>query len=238
MEILAIIPARGGSKGIPRKNIRVLAGKPLIAYTIEAARQTHHVKRVVVSTDDHEIANVAKQYHAEVIWRPAEISGDTDTSESALLHVLNYMKDLEKYEPDLVVFLQATSPLRRFDDIQKAIDEIQRKEADSLLSVCSLHGFLWRVEDDDRVSSFNYDYKYRQRRQDAPKDVVENGSIYIFKPWILRQFNNRLGGKIAIYEMDWLNSFDINEPSDLYLIESLLNIHHYKPENQSVESER
>ena len=132
MQVLAIIPARGGSKGIPRKNIRILAGKPLIAYTIEHARQTPSVKRIVVSTDDPEIAAVSEQYGAEVVWRPAEISGDTATSESALLHVLNYLKDAEDYEPDLIAFLQATSPLRHPDDIQNAINKLQQEPKQEL----------------------------------------------------------------------------------------------------------
>ena len=127
MNILAIIPARGGSKGIPRKNLQPLAGKPLLAYTIEHARATPAVTRVVVSTDDVEIASVAQQYGAEVIWRPAEISGDTATSEAALLHALDHLRDNEGYEPDLVVFLQATSPLRRSDDIQRAVETLQQQ---------------------------------------------------------------------------------------------------------------
>lgn len=124
MEILTIIPARGGSKGIPRKNARPLAGKPLIAHTIEHAWQARSVSRVVVSTDYPEIAAVAQRYGAKVVWRPAEISGDTATSESALLHVLNYLRDREGYEPDLVVSLQATSPLRQPDDIQNTIETL------------------------------------------------------------------------------------------------------------------
>jgi len=112
--ILALIPARGGSKGIPHKNIRLLNGKPLIAYTIEQAQQTPAITRVVVSTDDAEIAGVAQKYGAEVVWRPAGLSGDTATSESALLHALDHLRDTEGYEPDLVVFLQATSPPPRY----------------------------------------------------------------------------------------------------------------------------
>ena len=223
LSILCIIPARGGSKGIPRKNVQLLGGKPLLAYSIECARGTPSISRVVVSTDDSEIAAVAKEYGAEVIWRPAEISGDTASSESALIHVLDYLRDTEGYEPDLVVFLQATSPLRKPDDIQNAIEKLQREGADSLFSACPLHGFVWRKEG-GRFVSLNYDYRRRPRRQDAPEDLIENGSIYIFKPWVLRKFNNRLGGKITVYYMDVLDSFQIDEPADLELVEKLLAI--------------
>jgi N-acylneuraminate cytidylyltransferase len=220
-KIICVIPARGGSKGIPRKNIRHLAGRPLIAYTIEHARSTPNIDRVFVSTDDEELADVSRKCGAGVIWRPAEISGDTATSESALLHALNYFQESEHYEPSLVVFLQATSPIRRPYDIKNAIETLQREEADSLFSACPLHGFAWRKEN-GRLSSLSYDYRSRLRRQDAPEDLVENGSIYIFKPWVLRNYGNRLGGKIVAYLMDPLCSFQIDEPKDLKLIESIM----------------
>ena len=110
LKTLAIIPARGGSKGIPRKNVRLVAGKPLVAHSIEHARNTPAIQRVIVSTDDQEIADVARQYGAEVVLRPADISGDTATSESALVHVLDTLKEQENYEPDRVVFLQCKPP--------------------------------------------------------------------------------------------------------------------------------
>jgi N-acylneuraminate cytidylyltransferase len=221
MNILAIIPARGGSKGIPRKNIQPLAGKPLLAYTIEHARATPAISRVVVSTDDAEIAAVAEQYGAGVIWRPAEISGDDATSESALLHALDHLRDSDGYEPDLVVFLQATSPLRQPDDIQKAIETLRQQGADSLLSAAPSHAFLWRLVD-GQAEPVNYDYRQRPRRQERAPEYIENGSIYIFKPWVLREQSNRLGGKIALYVMDPLDSLQVDEPGDLALIEQVM----------------
>ncbi len=223
MEIVAIIPARGGSKGIPHKNIQPVAGKPLLVYTIEHARETLSIARIVVSTDDPDIGAVAQQAGAQVIWRPVTLSGDTATSESALLHALDYLRDTEGYEPDLVVFLQATSPLRQSGDVQNAIDTLLREQADSLFSASPVHGFLWRNEG-GVLSSVSYDYRHRQRRQDAPEDLMENGSIYVFKPWVLRQLNNRLGGKIAVYRMHPLDSFQVDEPDDLDLVERLLAI--------------
>lgn len=221
MKTVVVIPARGGSKGIPHKNIVSLSGKPLIAYSIEQARATSEITRIIVSTDDAIIAEVAQQYGAEVVWRPAEISDDKSSSESALLHVLNFLRDTKHYEPDLVVFLQATSPMRRPDDIQNALDTLKREEADSLLSVTPFHGFLWR-KTSEGIDSFSYDYRSRQMRQDAPEDFVENGSIYIFKPDILRTHHNRLGGKIAVYPMRSLDSFQIDDPQDITLIERLM----------------
>lgn len=220
-EILAIIPARGGSKGIPHKNIRLIAGKPLLAYSIDHARHTPAITRIVVSTDDPDIASVAQQYGADVVWRPASISGDTATSETALLHVLDYLRETEAYEPEIVVFLQATSPIRQPDDIQNALTVLQGEGADALFSACPVHGFVWRREG-AKLTSLTYDYRNRQRRQDAPEDLIENGSIYIFKPWVLREYTNRLGGKIAVYRMHALDSFQVDDPGDLRIQERLL----------------
>ena len=222
-EILVIIPARGGSKGIPRKNVQLVAGKPLLAHTIGHARNTPAVDRVVVSTDDAEIGAVAEEYGAEVVWRPAAICGDEARSESALVHALDVLQEREGYEPNLVVSLQATSPMRQPDDVARAIEQLRRAGADSLFSARPLHGFVWRREEGE-LASFSYDYRQRQRRQDAPEDFVENGSIYVFKPWVLRRFDNRLGGKIAMYVMDPLDSFQVDAPGDLALMEKLLAV--------------
>jgi len=222
VRLLALIPARGGSKGIPRKNLRLLCGKPLVAYSIEAARQTPGIERVVVSTDDAEIADVSRRYGAEVVWRPAEISGDSASSEAALLHALDELRDAEGYEPDLVVFLQATSPLRRVDDVRKAIDTLASEGADSLFSACPVEGFVWRAGKTDLVP-LNYDPAHRPRRQELQEEVLEeNGSIYVFKPWVLRTYGSRLGGRIAVYRMSRLHSFQVDEPADLELVERLL----------------
>lgn len=223
MNAIAVIPARAGSKGIPGKNIRPLLGKPLLAYSIEQALASGVVSRVFVSTDGQEIADVAKGVGAEVVWRPAEISGDQATSESALEHALQFLEREERFVPDAVVFLQATSPMRKPDDIADAMARFVAEGADSLLSVCRVHGFVWR-ESGGQVASFSYDHRNRPRRQDAPVDYVENGSIYIFKPWVLRKHQNRLGGKVAIHPMAEIDSFQIDEPSDLALIENLMRV--------------
>ncbi len=132
-------------KSIPRKNIRLLAGKPLLAYSIEQALSSKNISRVVVSTDDREIATVAQQYGAEVIWRPVEISGDTASSESALMHVLDYLEQQEDYKPELVVFMQCTSPIRREEDIDQAIATLRNAQADSLAFCSTLARFYLAI---------------------------------------------------------------------------------------------
>ncbi|HWQ90721.1 MAG TPA: acylneuraminate cytidylyltransferase family protein, partial [Clostridia bacterium] len=237
--ILCIIPARGGSKGIPRKNLLRIGGKPLVAHSIIQAKAAPSVTRVVVSTDDAEIATIARDYGAEVVPRPDEISGDKASSESALLHTLDYLRSQLPtpvsptpvrptpnsqlpQDPDLVVFLQATSPCRAPGEIQQAIETLIKEQADSLLSVGPVHGFVWRVEKNGASRSFSYDHLNRPRRQDAPEDLIENGSIYVFKPWVLRKLNNRLGGKIALHRMSALDSFQIDEPGDFELLELIM----------------
>jgi CMP-N,N'-diacetyllegionaminic acid synthase len=219
--VLAIVPARGGSKGIPNKNLIPLMGRPLVAYTIEQARQSVSVSRTVVSTDSVEIAAVARACGAEVVNRPPELAGDTVTSESALRHCLEVLEEREGYAPELVVFLQATSPLRRAADIDEAVATLRREGADSLFSCCPARGFVWR-RIDAKVVPLNYDPAQRPRRQDAPEDIVENGSIYVFKPWVLAELECRVGGKIAIYPMSALDSWQIDDPDDVPIVEALL----------------
>jgi N-acylneuraminate cytidylyltransferase len=222
---LAIVPARGGSKGIPGKNLLALAGKPLIAYTIEQALAAPSVTRVVVSTDSEAIAAVARDRGAEVVRRPALLAGDEAPTEPALLHVLDELRATEGYEPDLVVFLQATSPLRSASDIEQAIATLERERADSLFSAGPSHGFLWRSMPGG-VVPLNYDPRSRPRRQDAPEDLVENGSIYIFRPRELRESGCRLGGIVAVYRMAELDSLQIDEPDDVPVVEFLLRTRH------------
>lgn len=223
MKVLCVIPARGGSKGIPRKNIITIGGKPLIYYTIKAAQETDSIDKIIVSTDNKEIADIAKSYGAQIIRRPRSISGDTASSESAIMHSLQFLENEENYIPDLVVFLQATSPIRQLDDIQNGINHFIDGKFDSLFSAYPLNGFVWRVNKRN-VCSLNYDFKNRPRRQNAPIDIIENGSIYIFKPLVLKKYHNRLGGKIGVYIMHSLDSFQIDDNEEITIIEKLLSI--------------
>lgn len=222
--VVAIIPARGGSKRIPRKNLVPLKGKPLVAYSIENAVLSQSVDRTIVSTDDPEIEAVARSFGAEVMRRPPDISGDRASSESALSHVLDTLDKREAYVPGLVVFLQATSPIRRTADIQRAIETLESEGADSLFSASPVEGFVWR-QAKQKLAPVNYDPKRRPRRQDMHETLwEENGSIYLFKPSVIRRFESRLGGKIAIYPMRRLDSYQVDEPEDLMLMERLLSI--------------
>jgi len=216
MSIKAIIPARGGSKGILKKNIVDFAGRPLLAWTIEQAKNARHVDSVYVSSDDDEILEVAKKYGANVIKRPAEISDAKAPSECCLLHALQYMN-----APSVVVFLQATSPLRQSRDIDRAIEKFDKEKLDSLFSATPLEDFfIWTVKKTG-VISYNYDYEKRKRRQDISGQIVENGSFYIFKPDVLVEHNNRLGGKIGYSLMDSWKLHEIDNLDDLELCEYL-----------------
>lgn len=223
---VAVIPARGGSKGLSRKNLVALDGKPLIAFTIEHACATPEIDRILVSTDDPEIGMIASRHGAEVVWRPAEISGDSASSESALLHTLDWLEERGDPEPSLVVFLQATSPLRRTGDISAAIQTIIRENADSLFSASRVEGFIWRSKA-NVLTPLTYDPLRRPRRQELTEEILEeNGSIYVFKPWVLRQFGSRLGGKVAVHHMLRRDSFQVDETADLELMEKLLEPSH------------
>ena len=221
MNITCIIPARGGSKGIPFKNLKEIAGHPLIAHSIMQARNARGVNRVYVSTDDPGIAGLAETYGALTISRPDEISGDSASSESALLHALEVIERESPLPPDLVVFLQCTSPLREADDIDKAIGQLISEDADSLLSVTPSHRFLWE-RSGATPRSINYDYRDRKRRQELPPQFVENGSIYIFKPWVLKRLHNRLGGAISLYCMKEESNYEIDSLLDFEIVEFLL----------------
>jgi N-acylneuraminate cytidylyltransferase len=223
LSTLAVIPARGGSKGIPRKNVRPVAGKPLLAWTIEAARLARRVGRVVVSTDDPEIALVARQYGADVIDRPAEISGDTASSEAALLHALDHLRDAEGYDPDRLVFLQCTSPLTAAEDIDGTIDALDREQADTAVAVVPFHYFLWRKDPatGDGVG-INHDKRVRLLRQQREPQYLETGAIYAMKTAGFREARHRFFGKTALYEMPPERRWEIDDPVDMDIGEVLL----------------
>lgn len=218
---VAIIPARGGSKRVPGKNLLALHGRPLLAHTIESALAAEQIDQVHVSTEDADIATAARQMGAQVIQRPLELALDTASSESALVHALGWLRT-QGVEPGLVALLQCTSPVRAADDIDRAIDTLSASGADSLLSVCSNNRFLWSRRRDGQPYSINYDFRKRPRGQDMEPQFQENGSIYLFRPWVLDTFENRLGGKVAIYEMDFWNSFEIDSTDDVELCRWIL----------------
>jgi CMP-N,N'-diacetyllegionaminic acid synthase len=222
-ETVAVIPARGGSKGIPKKNLVDICGKPLLVWSIEHAIAARNVGSVWVSSDDSEILEVASKNGARIIRRPDAISGDTATSESAWLHALDEI-ELSGTKVDYMVALQATSPVRSNDDIDNAINVLKSGNYDSVFASAMATDFnFWRRNSEGKLHSANYDYKYRGRRQDRADQYLENGSIYVFKPNVLRQHNNRLGGKIGTYIMPMWRSFQIDELEDIELCSMLVD---------------
>lgn len=210
---VAIIPARGGSKGIPGKNINDFCGLPLIAWTICQVLDSKLVNEVYVTTDDSKIAMIANDYGAKVIDRPAILAIDTAAAESALLHAIIEIEKTTNI--DLIVYPQVTSPLREVNDIDNAIHQFYSENADSLFSATILKDFCVWKKTNGQLNSLTFDYKNRGRRQERENYYLENGSIYLFKPEIIKQNNNRLGGKISIYDMPLWKSYEIDEPEDI-----------------------
>jgi YrbI family 3-deoxy-D-manno-octulosonate 8-phosphate phosphatase len=221
-DVLAIIPARGGSKGLPRKNVLPVAGLPLIAWTIMAAKAARTVSRVVVSTDDAEIAAVAKRYGAEVAHRPADISGDTASSESALLHVLGHLKEHEQYEPAITAFLQCTSPLTIGEDIDGVVSALRDRNADSALAVRDFHYFIWNVADDGEATGINHDKRTRPRRQDREPQWLETGAVYAMRTSGFLQAKHRFFGKTVTHAMPPERCMEIDDATDLRIAEAML----------------
>jgi N-acylneuraminate cytidylyltransferase len=220
MEISAIVLARGGSKGIPQKNIIDFCGKPLLAWTIEHCL-AGGVDSVYVSSDAERILDVGEKYGAHSIIRPEEISGDRATSESGWMHALNEIKK-DQGEIDWILAPQVTSPLRMAADIQNGVEIAASERYDSLFS-CSIVEDLFFWEDrSGSLESINYNWQNRKRRQDIPKQYIENGSFYLFKPEILRKYNNRFGGRIGVVEMEFWKMFEIDSKEDFRMCSALM----------------
>ncbi len=221
-EVLAIIPARGGSKGIPRKNIRPLAGKPLLAWAIEAAQEAVLVNRVLVSTDDLEIARVAQEYGADVLMRPAELATDTASSEAALLHALETLKSEESYRPDVLAFMQCTAPLTTPADIDGTVNLVLHKGYDSAVTMIPYHYFIWRDGGDGRMTGINHESTHRLRRQEREQEFQEVGAVYAMSVAGFLEHRFRFFGRIGKYVVPPLRAFEIDEPADWPIAEALM----------------
>jgi len=219
MKIISIIPARGGSKSLPKKNLVKFLGEPLINKTIEQSINSEYIDKTIVSTDNQEIKQQALKYNLEVIDRPKDISGDEATTESAMMHVLETLKNDKNYIPDIVILLQVTSPLRKNDDIDNSIKKFIEEKSDSLISGSHFEDFLFWEKKNNDWEAVNYDPENRMRRQDRNPQFVENGSIYIFKPKILYKLNNRIGGKMTLYEMEFWQTWEIDTKEEIDLLE-------------------
>lgn len=225
--VVAIIPARGGSKGIPNKNIINIAGLPLIAWSILQAKKVDKIESVWVTSDDNLILDIASKYGANTIQRPKELSGDLATSESAWSHAVSYINDISE-EVDIVVGMQATSPIREPSDLLMAITKFENNGYDSMLSVCRVEDFfIWEMAEAG-PRPVNYDLNNRRRRQNIEPKFIENGSFYIFKSKILTEMNNRLGGRVGMFEVAKHKMFQIDEIADIRLCEAVLEKYQVK----------
>jgi len=236
MKILGLIPARGGSRRIPKKNIKLLAGKPLIAYTIEAAEKSKYINRIVVSTDSKEIASVAKKYGAEIPFlRPKEISQADSTEMEFFEHALNWFSKNENYEPDLIVELYPTAPFRKAESIDRAIEKmLAHPEADSLRSIrlCSEHPYKMWVIEKDYLQPFvkGKDMNIHILAYHLlPKVYIQNANIYITKSSTIRNKKSPSGDVIVPFIMNEVESVDINDPIDFELAEIIL-----KKQNENI----
>jgi CMP-N,N'-diacetyllegionaminic acid synthase len=223
LNILAIIPARGGSKGIVKKNIRSLAGKPLIAYTIEEAKKSKFITKTVVSTDDAEIAAISSDLKSEVLIRPDNLAKDSASSIDVIYHVLEKVKETG-FIPDVVVLLQPTSPLRTVYDIDGGIEAFLEGECDSLVSVCvSNHPPFWSFEKKGRFLYPLFGKRYLEKiRQDLPDTYLPNGAIFISSPSKLIKHHDFFNNKTIPYLMPPERSIDIDTEFDLMLAEMII----------------
>ena len=201
VEFLGVIPARGGSKGIPRKNIKMIAGKPLMAWTIEAARRSKLLDHFVVSTEDPEIARIARRYGAEVIDRPKKLATNTATTLSVLQHVLT------KIDAEAVVILQPTSPVRARDLIDRCIGRFKKTKADNLAT-----GFICKFKE--------YGY-YNQRRQDLKGFFYDDGNVYVVKSELIRA-GTLFGKKAARIMATREENIEIDDEFDFWMAEQIL----------------
>ena len=224
-ETIAIILARGGSKGIPNKNLKKFCGKPLLIWSINHAKKVRGISSVWVSSDSKKILDIAKKSGANIITRPKRLSKDSSTSVSGWIHAINKIQE-EGIKIKDVVALQATSPVRESTDIEKGLKEFRNKKYDSMFSGSLIGDFyIWEKNKKNELKSINYNFKNRQRRQKISEQYVENGSFYIFKPENIKKFNNQLSGKIGIAKMEFWKSFEIDDLENIEFCELIMK--HY-----------
>lgn len=214
MKTVALVPLRAGSKGIPKKNIKTIAGKPLAAWVLEAAAYCPTIDTVYVSTESEEIEKVVTDLalNVMVIKRPPELATDEASTESVMLHFM------ELIEFDILITIQATSPLLKTANLRQALNEFKENEFDSMLSAVRSKRFFWNEDG----TPINYNPTQRPRRQEFKGTLMENGAFYITRRKILEEQYCRLGGKIGVYEMDSTQELEIDEPSDWEALERLL----------------
>ena len=225
-ELLALVTARGGSKGVPHKNMKLLQGKPLIAWSIEAAKESPSVGRIVTSTDDEEIAEVARGWGSEVPFRrPPELARDVSPHIQVVVHALEWLERYEGYRPEYVLLLQPTSPLRTTEDIEAAVAIAEARNADAVVGVeeSPHHPFLVkRLAEDGTLADFVTTDMAYLRRQDLPMAYVVNGAIYLNRREPLLSEETFLPRQTYPYVMPQERSMDIDTPWDWFLVELVL----------------
>ncbi|WP_375082103.1 cytidylyltransferase domain-containing protein [Microbacterium sp. CR_7] len=221
---VAIIPARGGSKGVPRKNVQRVGGVPLIERAVRSALSAEGIDLVVVSTDDAEIATVASAAGAVVVRRPDELSGDTASSESAILHALDEIEAAGE-RVEVVAFLQATSPFISADALAEAVREVREERADSVFSAFETYGFLWARTGDDAAVALNHEAGHRPRRQDRDPHYLETGAFYVFRADGFREAQHRFFGRIRITEVPEWSAIEIDDAQQLEIARALAALH-------------
>lgn len=225
MDVIAIIPARGGSKGIPRKNIKNINGKPLISYTIAETKKSKYIKRIIVSTEDKEIAEISKKHDAEVPFiRPKELAEDSTPGIDPIIHCINWLKSNEKNVPKYICLLQCTSPFRNAKQIDEAFEKLISEDADSIVSVCEseITPYWMKKIENGRIKDFLEDVTFYARRQDTPKVYRLNGAIYIAKTEALLKNKNWYTENTLAYIMDRKSSIDIDDMIDFKFAEFLM----------------
>ncbi|CAL9474225.1 N-acylneuraminate cytidylyltransferase [Streptomyces lavenduligriseus] len=215
--VLAVIPARGGSKGVPAKNLAPVGGVPLVARAVRECRAARLVTDVVVSTDDQAIAAAAREAGAEVVLRPAAIAGDTATSEAAVRHAMDTHEALHGAAVDAVLLVQCTSPFLLREDIDGVAAAVVEHGADTAVTVAPFHGFVWREGDTEAEggTGVNHDKSYRPRRQDRPQDFLETGAAYAMDAAGFRTHGHRFFGRTELVRTDPARVLEIDDPHDL-----------------------
>ncbi|WP_063734854.1 acylneuraminate cytidylyltransferase [Streptomyces sp. RTd22] len=216
--VLAVIPARGGSKGVPAKNLAAVGGVPLVARAVMECRASRLVTDVAVSTDDAGIAAAARGAGAVVVQRPTDIAGDTATSEAAVIHAMDAYEAMHGIPVDVVLLVQCTSPFIVREDIDGVAGAVAEQGADSALTVAPFHGFVWREGDDpaeDGGDGVNHDKSYRPRRQDRPQDFLETGAAYAMDARGFREAGHRFFGRTELVRTDAARVLEVDDPHDL-----------------------
>ena len=237
MEILGLIPARGGSKSIPRKNIVPLAGRPLLAYTCDAALSSRTLTRVILSTDDDEIAAVGRDCGVEVPFsRPPELAQDDTPALPVIEHALHWLEEHQSYRPEVIVLLQPTSPLRRAKHIDGAVNLLLKTKADSVVSLVEVpHQYnpisVMKIEDGRLVPFLPGEGNRVLRRQDKPRVYARNGpAVLATRTSVIERTGSLYGQLLVPYIMDWPESLDIDTPVDVLLAEFFLRGEHASSE--------